>query len=186
MRFTPAPLPGIVIIDLEVHRDRRGGFARTFCEREFAEQGLPTTFPQCNLSFNHTAGTLRGLHFNAEPYGECKLVRCVRGAIRDILVDLRSDSPTRFEWTAVELDAESARAVFAPAGFAHGFVTLEDHTDVYYHMGSDHRPDASRTVRWDDPAFGIDWGMKPTEMSEADAECRVIDPTAFDLRTYGG
>lgn len=185
MRFTPASLPGIVVIDLEVHRDSRGGFARTFCEREFAEHGLPTSFPQCNLSYNRRAGTLRGLHFNAEPHGESKLVRCVRGAVRDVLVDLRTSSPTRFEWTAVELDAESGRAVFVPEGFAHGFITLEDDTDVYYHMGGNYQSDAARTVLWNDPAFGVDWGAQPTVLSDADAGCAAIDPTTFDLETYG-
>jgi len=185
VRFAPTPLADAVLLDLDVISDERGGFARTFCESEFAEVGLPTRFPQCNLSYNVMAGTLRGLHFNAEPFGEAKLVRVVRGAIRDVIVDLRPGSPTRFEWFAAELSAANGRALFVPEGFAHGFITLVDHSDVMYQMSAEYVPEAARTIAWDDPAFGIEWGREPSVISERDRSCPPVDLAAFDLATYG-
>lgn len=181
MLFHRADTDGVVVIELESHVDDRGGFARAYCDKEFEDQGLPTDFPQCNLSINNRAGTLRGLHYNAEPEGESKLVRCVRGAIHDVVVDLRPDSATRFGHVAVELSADNRLALFVPAGFAHGFVTLTDQTDVYYHMGSHYRPDAARGLRWDDPALAIDWPIRPVVMSSADANYPDLDPDSFDL-----
>lgn len=181
MEFHPTALDGLVVIDLEPHVDDRGAFARTFCEAEFAAAGLPTWFPQCNLSVNDAAGTLRGLHFNAEPFGESKLVRCVRGAIHDVVVDLRPGSPTRFEHVGIDLTAVNRRALFVPEGCAHGFVTLEDDTDVYYHMGAGYVPGAARGLRWDDPALGIQWPVEPTVMSAADAGYPDLDPATFTL-----
>jgi dTDP-4-dehydrorhamnose 3,5-epimerase len=125
------------------------------------------------------------MHYNVEPYGESKLVRCVRGAIYDVVVDLRPGSPSRFQHVAVELSAGNRRALFVPAGFAHGFVTLTDATDVYYHMGSSYVPDAARGIRWDDPVLSIDWPVAPTTMSEADAQYPALDPEAFDLAGSG-
>ena len=184
MRFQPTALAGAVVVELDVIADDRGGFARAFCEDDFAEAGLPTHFPQTNLSYNTSAGTLRGLHFNAPPHGEGKFVRAVRGGIRDVIVDVRTDSPTRFEWIAVELTAENGRALYIPPGFAHGFITLADQTDVHYHMTSTYVPEAGRTVRWDDSAFGIDWGRAPTVMSAKDRDCPSIDASTFELETY--
>lgn len=181
MRFAATPLDGLVVIDLDVHADDRGGFARTFCEAEFADAGLPTRFPQCNLSFNAAAGTLRGMHYNAAPHGEAKVVRCVRGALHDVVVDLRPDSATRFEWFGVELTARNRRALFVPAGFAHGFLTLTDETDAHYHMGANYRPDAARGFRWDDPSIGIDWPIDPVVMSPTDAAYPDVDPETFRL-----
>lgn len=186
VRFQPTPLADAIVLDLDVIPDQRGGFARSFCESEFAEAGLPARFPQSNLSYNTVAGTLRGLHFNAEPFGEAKLVRVVRGEIRDVIVDLRADSATRFQWFSVDLSAENGRALFVPEGFAHGFITLVDQTDVLYQVSAEYRPGAARTIAWDDPAFGIDWGREPTVMSERDRACPPVDLAAFDLSTYGG
>ena len=185
MRFVRTDIDGVVIVELDAHVDDRGAFARTFCADEFAAAALPTQFPQCNLSINDRAGTLRGMHFNAEPHGESKLVRCVRGAIHDVVVDLRDGSPSRFHHVAVDLTADNRRALFVPAGFAHGFLTLEDRTDVYYHMGSAHVPHAARGLRWNDPVLGIDWPMSPTTMSLADSQHPDLDPATFDLATFG-
>ncbi len=169
MRFSETTLPGAFVIELERREDERGFFARTFCEREFAEHGLPTQFPQCNLSRNDYAGTLRGMHFERLPNRESKLVRCASGAIFDVIVDLRPDSPARYRWFGVELSRDGGRALFVPAGCAHGFVTLTDATDVFYHMGDSYRPGAARGFRWNDPRFAITWPRAPALMSDRDA-----------------
>ena len=181
MRFTPAPLGGAVVIDVEPHEDERGAFARTFCADEFAANGLPTHYPQCNISSNRAAGTLRGMHFNREPYGEAKIVRCVRGAIHDVIVDLRATSPTRWQWFGIDLTADNARSLFVPAGFAHGFLTLDDMTDVHYHMGAIYVPDAARGFRWDEPAVAIEWPREPAVLSATDAGYGDLDLDLFDL-----
>lgn len=157
------------MVRLERHADERGSFARAYCEREFAEHGIPTRFPQCNLSSNRARFTLRGMHYNAAPFGEAKLVRCVRGAVYDVIVDLRNGSPTQLDWFGIDLTADGGEALFVPSGFAHGFVTLCDETDVFYHMGGFFQPDAARGFRWDDPAIGIDWPVVPAVVSERDA-----------------
>jgi dTDP-4-dehydrorhamnose 3,5-epimerase len=180
MLFQETPLAGAFSIDLERHSDSRGFFARTFCEREFAEHGLPTRFPQCNLSRNDRAATLRGMHYEAPPSSESKLVRCVSGAIYDVIIDLRPGSPTRFAWFGAELTAENGRALFVPAGFAHGFLTLSDHSDVFYHMGDFFRPDGARGLRWNDPYFAIAWPIAPVVISERDAAYADFDPGALD------
>lgn len=186
MRFHETTLSGAMVVELDLHEDDRGAFARTFCEDEFASVGLPTDYPQCNLSVNDRAGTLRGMHFNVEPFGESKLVRCVRGAVHDVIVDLRSGSPTRFRPFGIDLTADNRVALFVPPGFAHGFITLADDTDVYYHMGSRYRPGAARGIGWDDPTLAIEWPMAPVTMSEADRHHAHIDPATFDLASYGG
>jgi dTDP-4-dehydrorhamnose 3,5-epimerase len=185
MEFSSTTIEGVIVIDLELRTDDRGAFARTFCSEEFAAQGLPTWFPQCNVSVNDRAGTLRGMHFNLGPHGESKIVRCVRGAIHDVVVDLRPDSPTRFEHFAIDLTADNRRAVFVPADFAHGFITLEDKTDVYYQMGASYVPSAARGLRWDDPALAIVWPMVPVVMSQSDADYLDLDMATFDLRSPG-
>jgi dTDP-4-dehydrorhamnose 3,5-epimerase len=157
MRFIETPLPGVWIIEPELLGDERGWFARTFDAGEFDARGLDPAVAQCNASFNARRDTLRGLHYQAEPHGESKLVRCVRGAIFDVAVDLRADSPTFRGWHAVELSAERAHALYIPAGLAHGFQTLADDTEVAYQMGQRYVPGAARGVRFDDPAFAIDW-----------------------------
>lgn len=157
MRFVETPLPGVWTIELEEIGDERGWFARTFDAEEFRARGLNPEVVQCNASFNHRAGTLRGLHYQAEPHGESKLVRCVRGAIFDVAVDLRSDSSTYRGWHGVELSAENRLAFYIPAGLAHGFQTLTDDAEVLYQMGDPYVPAAARGVRFDDPAFGVEW-----------------------------
>jgi dTDP-4-dehydrorhamnose 3,5-epimerase len=171
MRLSQTPLPGAWVLELEPLGDERGWFARTFDADEFAAHGLDAAVVQCNASFNAGRGTLRGMHYQAEPHGESKLVRCVRGAIFDVAVDLRADSPTHLRWHGVELSAENRRALYIPAGLAHGFQTLTDDTEVLYQMGHRHVPDAARGVRWNDPAFGIEWPPCDGErtISERDA-----------------
>jgi dTDP-4-dehydrorhamnose 3,5-epimerase len=176
--FKPAPLASAVVIELERHNDDRGFFARTLCEKEFAAAGLPTHFPQCNLSRNKRRGTLRGMHYNRAPLWESKVVRCVAGAIYDVIVDLRPDSPTRFQSFGVELTEENSKALFVPEGFAHGFITLADDTDVFYHMGEFFRADAARGFRWNDPAFSIPWPASPEVISERDATYPDFDRDA--------
>jgi dTDP-4-dehydrorhamnose 3,5-epimerase len=180
MIFNMTKLSGACVIEIEPRADERGHFARTFCEQEFAAHGLPVRFPQCNLSFNRRAGTLRGMHFQAAPQREAKLVRCTRGAIYDVIVDLRVGSPTRFDWIGVELTSENASGLYIPEGFAHGFITLVDATEVFYHMSDFHRPEGARGVRWNDPRFGIRWPREPDVISERDATYPDFDPTRFD------
>jgi dTDP-4-dehydrorhamnose 3,5-epimerase len=168
MIFRATPLPGAFQIELEPHTDERGGFARTFCEYEFAAHGLATRFRQANLSWNDRAGTLRGLHWQAAPHGEAKLVRCTAGAVWDVIVDLRRDSPSCLRWYATELDARRRNALYVPPGFAHGFLTLADASEVSYWMSESHAPDAARGLRWDDPRLAIAWPARPRVMSERD------------------
>jgi dTDP-4-dehydrorhamnose 3,5-epimerase len=157
MRFAETPLAGVWVIELDLLGDERGWFARTFGAEEFEARGLNPAVVQCNASFNARRDTLRGMHYQAEPHGESKLVRCVRGAIFDVAVDLRSDSSTFCAWHGVELSAENRRALYIPAGLAHGFQTLSDDCEVLYQMGHRYVPEAARGVRWDDPAFEIEW-----------------------------
>ena len=157
MKFIETPLPGVWVIELEEIGDERGWFARTVDAEEFRARGLNPDVAQCNASFNARRGTLRGMHYQADPHGESKLVRCLRGAIFDVAVDLRPDAETYRDWHGVELSAENRRAFYIPAGLAHGFQTLTDETEVLYQMGNPYVPEAARGVRWDDPAFGIEW-----------------------------
>lgn len=157
MRFLPTPIPGVIVIEPEPRADDRGFFARTWCRDEFAAAGLAAEWAQCNVSFNTKAGTLRGMHWQAAPHEEVKLVRCTAGAAYDVVLDVRRDSPTFGKWVAVELTAANRKAVYIPGGLAHGFQTLLDATELFYHMGSVYVPEAARGVRWDDPAFGIAW-----------------------------
>lgn len=180
MLFHETKLAGAYVIELERRADERGFFARTFCEREFAVHRLPTRFPQSNLSRNRHAATLRGMHYQAAPHRESKLVRCTTGAIYDVIVDLRPSSPTRLEWVGVELTAESGRALFVPEGFAHGFLTLFDDTDVSYQMGEFYEPDASRGIRWNDPCLNIRWPRQPAVIAERDASYPDFNVAAFD------
>jgi dTDP-4-dehydrorhamnose 3,5-epimerase len=171
-QFIQTPLDGVWVIELERFSDERGWFARTFDEHEFSSRGLNPRVVQTNASFNKLAGTVRGMHYQAEPHGESKLVRCVRGAIFDVAVDLRPGSPTHGSWHGVELSAENGRAFYIPAGLAHGFQTLQDGAEVHYLMGDPYVPEASCGVRWDDPAFAIDWPEAPPggrTISERDA-----------------
>jgi dTDP-4-dehydrorhamnose 3,5-epimerase len=169
VKFTETRLGGVFVIDLDRHDDQRGFFARSFCAKEFTAHGLPGRFVQCNISYNHRRGTLRGMHFQAAPCEEGKLVRTTSGAIHDVLIDLRPRSPTYREWTAFDLSAKNRRAVYVPAGLAHGFQTLTDHAEVFYQMTEFHTPERARGVRWNDPAFDIAWPIAPLVLSERDA-----------------
>lgn len=157
MILTETKLKGAYLIDLELLEDARGFFARTWCDREFAAHDVPPRWVQCNISFNKKRGTLRGMHYQAAPHEETKLVRCTMGAIYDVIIDLRPDSPTFLQWVAVELSAENRRMIYVPHGFAHGFQALEDNTEVFYQMSEFYVPEAARGIRWDDRAFGIEW-----------------------------
>jgi len=168
MKFTPTPLPGAFVIDLELRRDERGFFARTWCREELAGQGLSTTLAQCSLSFNPHRGTLRGMHYQAPPHGEVKIVRCTRGAVYDVIVALRPSSPAYARWFGIELDAENRRMLYVPEGVAHGFLTLVPQTEVSYQISRPYVPQAARGVRWDDPAFGIEWPAPVELVSERD------------------
>jgi dTDP-4-dehydrorhamnose 3,5-epimerase len=173
VRFRETEVAGVFVVDPERHEDERGYFARTFAIDEFAARGLDTRVDQCSTSFNARAGTLRGLHYQAAPHGEAKLVRCTRGAIFDVAVDLRAGSPTYLRWSAAELSADNGRALFVPEGCAHGFQTLLDDSEVSYQISTPFVPDAGRGVRWDDPAFAIAWPPAPPHgrtMSRRDAE----------------
>jgi dTDP-4-dehydrorhamnose 3,5-epimerase len=157
MIFTPTRLEDAYLIDVERHGDERGFLARTFCEGEFAEHGLPMRIVQSSTIHSPQRHTLRGLHYQEAPHREIKLVRCTRGSIFLVMVDLRPDSPTRNDWLGVELTARGERLAYVPEGFAQGYQTLEDDTEVLYQMSHQYVPEAARGVRWDDPAFAIDW-----------------------------
>jgi dTDP-4-dehydrorhamnose 3,5-epimerase len=169
MTFTETALRGAFIVDVQPHEDERGFFARTWCVREFEDHGLNPRLVQCSFSSNTRKGTLRGLHYQAAPFAEAKLVRCTKGAIYDVIVDLRPGSPTRGRHVGVELTAANHRALYVPEGFAHGLLTLADDTEVLYQISEFYHPDASTGVRWNDPAFGIDWPARPAVISARDA-----------------
>ena len=168
MIFTETKLKGAFIIDLEVREDERGGFARTFSQDEFAAHGLKTDVVQANLSYNHRAGTLRGMHYQLPPAAETKLVRCTRGAILDVIVDLREDSPTYLQHIAVELTAENRQALYVPELFAHGYQALTDGAEVVYQVSEAYTPGYERGLRHDDPQLGIQWPMPVTVISTKD------------------
>lgn len=157
MVFLETALLGAYLIEPEPIRDERGFFARTYDADEFAERNLRTAFSQCSISYNRRAGTLRGMHFQEVPHQEAKLVRCTAGAIFDVIIDLRPESPMFTRWVGAELTAENRRALYVPEGFAHGFQTLLDQTEVFYQISVPYHPTSARGVRWDDPAFGIEW-----------------------------
>lgn len=168
MIFTPLGVAGMMLVEPQRFADERGFFARTHCEREFAAQGLGDRFVQSSVSFNRRAGTVRGLHWQAEPHAEAKLIRCLSGAIYDVGVDLRRGSPTYLRHAGVELNADNRLALYIPAGCAHGFQTLRDDTETLYMISTFHEPAAGRGARFDDPAFAIDWPLEPTAVLERD------------------
>jgi dTDP-4-dehydrorhamnose 3,5-epimerase len=178
VRFSPTPIPGALIVDVVRYEDERGFFARTWCGAEFAAAGLPDVLAQCSVSWNEHRHTLRGMHWQAEPYGEGKLVRCTRGAVADVIVDVRPESPAYLEHVVVGLDEDSRRAVFIPKGVAHGFLTLVDGTEVLYGMDVPYCPEAARGARWDDPVFAIDWPAPPAVISERDRTYADFAPPA--------
>ena len=169
MRFSPTAVDGVMLIDLDTSEDGRGFFARTFCDDEFARAGISFRPRQMNLSHNRKALTLRGMHYQAAPHAEAKIVHCVRGRIYDVALDLRPASPTYLRWTAAELSPETRRMLLIPEGCAHGFLTLADDSDIIYVMDAAFVADAARGVRWNDPAFGIKWPATPLIISERDA-----------------
>ena len=168
MIFTETNLPGAYIIELRPSHDERGFFARSWCQREFAARGLKTEVRQCNISFNKQKGTLRGMHYQAKPHEEAKLVTCIRGAVHDVIIDLRPNSPTFKQWLGVELNHQDRRMLYIPEGFAHGFQTLEDNTEVFYYMFEFYHPESARGIRWDDPVFAITWPLDVAKISPND------------------
>jgi dTDP-4-dehydrorhamnose 3,5-epimerase len=180
MIIDPTPLTGLYVVDPERIADVRGYFARTYSADEFAANGLDPGVAQCSTSFNARAGTLRGMHYQAEPYGEAKLVRCTRGGIYDVALDLRRESTTYLRWFALEITEENGRALFIPDGCAHGFQTLHDDSEVLYQISVPYVPEAARGVRWDDPRFGISWPQPPDNgeriISERDAAYLDYEP----------
>lgn len=178
MQFTETTLADAMVIDLDKRGDVRGFFARVFCEAEFAAHGLETRFVQANHSRSAHRGTLRGMHFQRAPHRETKVVRVVRGALLDVIIDLRVDSPSYGSWEAFELTADNGRMLYVPAGFAHGFQTLADDTEVTYQVSAAYAPDSEGGVRWDDRAFGIDWPLPVSVISDKDAAWPDVDLAA--------
>jgi dTDP-4-dehydrorhamnose 3,5-epimerase len=177
MIFTPTPLPGAYLVDPEPVDDARGFFARTWCAREFAAHGLDTHIAQCSISLTRHRGTLRGLHYQASPHEEVKVVRCTRGAIYDVIVDLRGDSPTLLRHFAVDLTAENRRMLYVPRRFAHGFQTLAEDTEVTYQMSEFYAPGSGRGLRWNDPTLGIHWPIPDPTMLERDRSYPDLRPS---------
>jgi len=174
--FQETALAGAYLIDLEKRGDERGFFARVFCEKEFSAHGLVTHFVQVNNSLSADRGTLRGMHYQLAPNAETKLVRCIRGALWDVILDLRPGSPSFGKSVGVELSAENRRMIYVPKGFAHGFVTLQTDTEAFYFADEFYAPDCERGVRWNDPRFGIEWPIEPAVISDKDRSQRSFDP----------
>jgi dTDP-4-dehydrorhamnose 3,5-epimerase len=173
--FTETPLKGAFIIDLERREDSRGFFARAFCQHEFEAHGLKPVIAQANLAYNHRKGTLRGMHFQIPPAAETKLVRCTRGAILDIIVDLRPESPTYLRHTSVELTADNHRGFYVPERFAHGYQVLADETETSYQVGEFYSPPHERALRYDDPRLGLTWPLPVTVISDKDKIAPLLD-----------
>ena len=169
MIFEKTNFEGVHIVKLQVIADERGFFARSWCKNEFSEHGLDTNCLQMNISFNKCKGTLRGMHYQVEPYGEVKIVRCTRGAIYDVIIDLRKESKTYLMWMSVELNDENREMIYIPKGFAHGFLTLQDDTEVCYQMSENYSPNAARGIRFDDPDFKIQWPSEIKSISDKDS-----------------
>jgi dTDP-4-dehydrorhamnose 3,5-epimerase len=168
MVFTETALRGAFLVEPEAHVDERGFFARTWAAAEFESRGLNPRLAECSASFNDRRGTLRGMHYQAEPFAEAKLVRCTHGSVCDVMIDLRDGSSTFGQWVAIELSASNRRMLFVPEGVAHGFLTLEDRTELFYQISAPYSPAHVRGVRWNDPAFGITWPLEPVVMSARD------------------
>jgi len=181
MIFTETELKGAFIIDVKRLEDERGFFGRSYCLKELKEHGINIQVVQANVSYNKKKGTLRGMHMQLQPYGETKLVRCTRGSIYDVIVDLRPESPTFLKWIGVELTADSYRMLFVPENFAHGFITLEDNTDVTYNVSQFYTPSAEKGFRYDDPAFNITWPINPEIVSEKDKAHQLFEEKLLTL-----
>lgn len=176
MKVLRTPLEGVFVLEGTLVADDRGHFARTFDEDVLHEKGLTTRFPQHSLSYNRTAGTLRGMHYQAAPHGEVKVVRCTRGAVFDVAVDVRPGSPSYGQWHGVELKAGDPCSLYVPMGCAHGFVTLSDETELTYLISTAYRPAAARGIRWDDPDLAISWPVVPTVISQRDLDLPLLSP----------
>ena len=177
MIFRETPVDGVFIVEPEKIPDERGFFACSWLADEFAERGLNQQLVQCNVAFNKTRGTLRGMHFQIKPYEQTKLVRCTRGAVYEVALDLRSDSPTRYRWAAAELTSDNHRMLYIPEGFAHGYQTLTDDAEIFYQISEYYHAESESGVRWDDPAFAIDWPLPVTVIAKRDATYPFIDLT---------
>ncbi|MDB5294055.1 MAG: rfbC [Phycisphaerales bacterium] len=176
MRFTETPLKGAFVLELEERGDDRGAFARTFCQKEFTDHGLKPTVAQCNLSYNYKAGTMRGMHYQVPPAAETKLVRCTTGAIYDVIVDLRPESPTYLRHFGVELTAANRKALYVPELFAHGYLALTDGAEVAYQVGEMYTPGCERGIQHNDPTLGIKWPTAVSVISPKDAAWPAFDP----------
>jgi dTDP-4-dehydrorhamnose 3,5-epimerase len=174
MRFNSTEIDGLILIELDHRSDGRGYFARTFCKETFAARGLAQSFPQCGTAFNALAGTVRGMHFQAPPHGEAKLIRCTRGALLDVIVDARPASPTYLKIYQIELREGDGRELYVAEGLAHGYQTLRNETEIFYMMSVNHAPDASRGLRWDDPAISVNWPRPITMISEQDCNWPLL------------
>jgi dTDP-4-dehydrorhamnose 3,5-epimerase len=183
MIFTPTSLAGAFIVDIEPRHDERGFFARAFCARDFERRGLNALAAQGNISFNYRKGTTRGLHFQSPPAAEAKLVRCTRGAVFDVIVDLRPESATYLQHIAVELTADNRRGVYVPERFAHGYQALEDDTETTYQMGAFYTPAAQGGLRFSDPRLAIRWPLAPTDVSDKDSSWPLLDDVEPAIRT---
>lgn len=179
MLFQETPIPGAYLINPEPHYDARGFFARTWCEREVQLKGLDPALKQCSLSYNHRYGTLRGMHLQLPPFAETKLVRCIRGAVYDVIVDLRVGSPKYLHWYGVELSDENYTALYVPHGLAHGFITLYDETEIFYQMSEFYAPDYAVGVRWNDSRINIQWPVEVRVISAKDRTLPDYDPDRF-------
>ena len=184
MIFTPLALPGAMIVDLERFDDARGYFARAWCEREFAAAGLNPRLVQASISQNRRRATLRGMHYQVAPHAEDKLVRCVQGAVWDVIIDLRPESPTYLQHRGIELTAARGRALYIPKGFAHGFQSLTDDAQLFYQMSEFYEPSAQRGLRWDDPRFRIDWPERPPIVNQRDASYPDFVPARTAAEAY--
>lgn len=174
MKFSRTTLDGLWVIDLELREDERGFLARTFCEKEFAGHGLNTRWPQCNLTHTKSRGMIRGMHFQANPKPEIKLIRCSAGAVCDVLVDVRRDSPTFGKWEGFELSATNRRMLYVPGGFAHGFQCLADGCELFYMMSEFYVPELARGIRWNDPAVNVQWPIAGPTLSERDKNLPLL------------
>jgi dTDP-4-dehydrorhamnose 3,5-epimerase len=170
LKFSETELKGAFILEVKKLEDERGFFGRTFCQKEFEKHGMNPHVVQANVSYNKFKGILRGMHYQLHPYEETKLVRCVRGAIYDVIIDLRKDSPTYTKWIGVELKEDSYQMLFVPEGFGHGFITLEDNTEVIYQVSQFYTPGAESGIRWNDPVFDIKWPIEPLIISQKDRQ----------------
>jgi len=178
MKFNPSSLSGVWLVELELRQDERGFLARTYCEQEFGAQGLNTRWPQCNLTLTKKRGTIRGMHYQAEPKPEIKLIRCSAGAVYDVVVDVRSGSRTFGRWESFELTAENRRMLYVPGGFAHGFQCLSDNCELFYQMSESYFPELARGLRWNDPQAAIAWPISNPVVSERDRNLPLLSSLA--------